>query len=602
LRLQIDKRGICTLSGTELAYKTPPPLAVRPPGKGYWQFYWDDLPAFLKTIKKPETDDLSRANLKELVARQKQVIKVARDELRPENDVSDHFEDEYKPRHYQLIAGQQIYEQGRLLLADSVGLGKTMSAWCGAEMMAKHAGAVKVVVVCPASLKRQWKTEIFWYTGWRVPVFNADGNKAARTEVYRRFLRSKGCAAIAVNYELLIHDEEILEDVFADASYVIADEASRIKTRTSKTAKLLKSMTKDIRWKVAVTATPIEVGVENLYSLMEWLDPWLMGTQTMFNGVYCKTATMLLCQDCGKMRYIQSRRRQCPICVKDAVAAKQDHRLVGKKLMWVKGKSFTKNVGYTNLEHLARRMYGRLLRRRPQDVGNELPQIVASIRYVELTKEQRLVYKAAADGSLRIADNGETNPMVATLDACRACLSPTLFGPGDPGAKTTEVVNMLTTEAAGEKTLIFSESKKYLKQELIPALTHAGVKAAALTGDESSKAKEKVKRGFNDTDDVRVLVMTSAGERGHNLPCGLVLDLDLPWNPSRIIQRAGRARRMGSEYEVVRLINILARDTVEERVVERILGRQSMSEIVVGAEESDVVGVKLSAAEVRKLL
>jgi SNF2 family DNA or RNA helicase len=468
---------------------------------------------------------------------------------------------DYEPRPYQLRAALAAHGAERLLLADSVGLGKTLSAYLLRERVRADSPGVRTLVVCPAGLKLQWRSEFFWYSDGRVQPLVAEGGPAKRERRYAEFRRRPG-AVLCANYELLLRDAG-LASVFAAADIVVADEASRFKTCGTKTAKRLKALSDDggVRWRLALTATPIEVGCKDLYSIVEWLDPALFGPRMLFDKLYVER--------------IEIRPRR--------------------------GGRFWKIVGYKNTDHLARRVRPRMLRRTPEDVGEQMPDVVAVVEWLDLPGPQREAYEAARSGALRQISDG-ARPMVAALDAVRACLSPSLVaGRSGKGVKTGRIVDVLATEAAGERALVFTHSRQYIERELLPALADAGIRASAITGGASQRARDADQAAFCGGD-LRVLVVDSAGTHGLNLPCGLVLNADFPWTQAQLEQRVGRARRMGTGVERVRVLNLLARDTVEERVLARLLGRRRLSEVVVGRSAMNAIDRRLTADDWRAIL
>ena len=564
--IRVGKHGACTLHGAELERIRPPLMAFADPHRiNTWMCYWDVLAGILQAlkVKDREVDQVSRENWHACKRRDAVLRDKVRDTVDPGLDVSSCFSKEYQPEQYQLKAGQRNYVVGRLLNADPVGMGKTLSSWVTAEIIRREQGQCKTVVICLASLKWQWRSELLLYTNERMKALVVTGTQEERTRIYTRFAEAKGSATIILNYDLLMRDAyNGLSRAIDSADYVITDEASKLKNRGTKTTKAYKLLTQRVKWKSALTATPIEVGVENLHSIMESLDPLMLGTMTLYKGTYTKSF---------------------PIKLKT-------------------GKTIYKPTGYRNLPDLNHRVAARRVRRLPQDEGVHLPEIRAQVIWAELGPKQRSAYDSAVSGVLRgLEEDKDVNPMVVVGDALRACLSGALVGAAGPGIKSTMIVDQLSDESADEQALVFSESKAYLRDELVPMLQKAGVKAELLCGDTSMMERQQMQRSFN-AEELRVLCMTSAGERGLNLPCGLVLDVDVPWNPSRLTQRAGRARRYGSKYEHVRVLNYLTLGTVEERVLERVLGRRSLSEAVVGAEESDNVGYKLTSRDLSTIL
>jgi SNF2 family DNA or RNA helicase len=557
MRLRVASGGLCRVAGEELLGRTIPPFASS--NGGAWTLWWHDLPSVLRGVR-PEVDSESAKNYRRAVFGYKKRVAAIHDaELGVELSG---FSEDKVPRSYQARAAQAIHGARRLLLADSVGMGKTLSAWAARELILRDDPTARTVVVCPSGLKYQWLSEAASYSTDVVNLIAVDGTKGRRERMYRAFVK-RPASVLIMNYELLLHDCMRLESVFDAARYVIADEASRIKTRTTKTAKLLKRLTKRVMWRVAVTATPIEVGCENLHSIIEWLDPKLLGTRKLFDAMY--------------VRSVMIRTRN--------------------------GRRFPKVIGYKNLSHLKRRVRCVMLRRRPSDVGEEMPEVSSQEVLLDFDAKHRALYDKAREGCREKLKASPAGPMVAVLDAKKACLSPIMVKGGrGKGEKTRAIVEMLTTEAADEQALVFVESlaKRYLLSELEPALRKAGVKLAVVTGDTSNEERSRIRGAFN-SGTVRVLAMDSVGTYGLNLPCGLVLNADLPWNPAKLEQRVGRARRMASGVKHVRVVNFVMRDSVEQRVMRRLLGRRTLADTLIG--ESDMTPIsKMSASDWGEML
>ena len=117
---------------------------------------------------------------------------------------------------------------GRAFLADDMGLGKTLQAIVATLLMRKTAGIKKTLIVCPASLKHQWASEIAKACGEEARV--VEGSRTMRTEAYRRWKRG----FLILNYELALRDLDVVRA--AKAELVVLDEAQRIKNWETKTA------------------------------------------------------------------------------------------------------------------------------------------------------------------------------------------------------------------------------------------------------------------------------------------------------------------------------------------------------------------------------
>ena len=155
---------------------------------------------------------------------------------------------------------------GRALIGDEMGLGKTIQAIAAAELLARHFGVSRVLVVCPTSLKHQWKKEFERFSGRDAQVIH--GLRAAREKLYRAdtFCR-------IVNYETLAKDGDLV-DAWAP-ELVIADEAQRIKNWNTIAARSLKRIASP--YAVVLTGTPLENKLEELVSIVQFVDRHRLG-------------------------------------------------------------------------------------------------------------------------------------------------------------------------------------------------------------------------------------------------------------------------------------------------------------------------------------
>ena len=168
---------------------------------------------------------------------------------------------------YQIEGAAFLAANGRALLADDMGLGKTLQAITAAYWLHKQAGVAKVLIVCPASLKSQWAREISKFTGLSCQIIQ--GNAAQRMPQYK----SDSLFMIA-NYEIILRDLDVINQQLAP-DLIILDEAQRIKnwrTKIASSVKLIRS-----RYAVVLSGTPLENGLEDLYSLMQVVDPQVLG-------------------------------------------------------------------------------------------------------------------------------------------------------------------------------------------------------------------------------------------------------------------------------------------------------------------------------------
>ncbi|AGA91903.1 DNA/RNA helicase, superfamily II, SNF2 family [Thioflavicoccus mobilis 8321] len=168
---------------------------------------------------------------------------------------------------YQVEGVAFLAGRGRALLADDMGLGKTLQAIAAAYWLHRHDGVERNLIVCPASLKRQWAREIEKFTGAQAQVI--EGPTATRGVQYR-----KGPGFYVLNYELVLRDLELINAELCP-DLLILDEAQRIKNWRTKVASAVKRI--GSRYAFVLTGTPLENRLEDLYSLMQVIDPRVLG-------------------------------------------------------------------------------------------------------------------------------------------------------------------------------------------------------------------------------------------------------------------------------------------------------------------------------------
>jgi len=185
-----------------------------------------------------------------------------------------------EPLHpYQAEGALFAARAGRCLLGDDMGLGKTVQAIAAAEILARHLGAERVLVVCPASLKHQWEIELARFAGHRAVVIG--GGQPARRRQYAEQAAWKIAA-----YDTIARDLEFIRQWSPDI--VIADEAQRIKNWNTIAARALKRI--ESPYAFVLTGTPLENRLEELMSIVQFVDRHRLGpTGACFTSTRCVT-------------------------------------------------------------------------------------------------------------------------------------------------------------------------------------------------------------------------------------------------------------------------------------------------------------------------
>lgn len=422
---------------------------------------------------------------------------------------------------YQMRGAFFLSCRGRVVLADDMGLGKTVQTIAAAELLRRRRGIQRVLVVAPASVKYQWKTEIEKFCDLSSQVI--DGLLPHRRKLY-----ASPAFFNLTSYELVLKDIQDMHDLQPDL--IVLDEAQRIRnwaTATARTIKQLKS-----RYAFVLTGTPLENKLEELYSVVEFVDGRRLGPAFRFL---------------------------------------HEHRVEDDK---------GKLVGYRGLESIHRRLEPILLRRTRKEVLPELPQRTDQIFRVAMSEEQAGPYWEQSDILARIMKKWERQGWLSELDLRRItcciqnmrmlCNSTFLFDKEtnvSPKLKEfREIIRELALEEQ-RKVVVFSEYERMtflIGQEL----TRMRIGWVSLHGGVPARKRGDLLTRFRTDPSCRVFLSTDAGGVGLNLQSATaVINMEPPWNPARLEQRIGRVHRMGQMHPV-QVIHFLTKDSIEERVWE----------------------------------
>lgn len=442
---------------------------------------------------------------------------------------------------------------GRAVLADDMGLGKTIQAIGVAELLAREAGIGKVLVVCPASVKAQWRSEIERFCGRSCQL--ATGPAASRAAQY-----SSGTFFTVCNYEQVLRDLLAIERV--DWDLIVLDEGQRIKNWEAKTSEVVKGLRS--RFALVLSGTPLENRLDELYSVVEFIDDRRLGPAFRFF---------------------------------------HRHRVVDER---------GKVLGYKNLGELRERLGPVLLRRTRESVMQELPPRTTEIVRITPTEEQLNLHAEY----LRIVALIVRKPYLSEMDLlrlrkallmCRLAANGTyLVDKQKPGyssklAELDSLLERLCAESA-RKIVLFSEWTTML--DLIePMLRKRRVSSVRLDGSVPQTRRQALVHAFQSDPECRVFLTTNAGSTGLNLQAAdTVINVDLPWNPAVLEQRIGRAHRMGQKRPV-HVFVLVTEGTLEENLLSTLSAKHELALAALDAEsEVDAVDLVSNMEELRRRL
>jgi SNF2 family DNA or RNA helicase len=422
-----------------------------------------------------------------------------------------------------------------------MGLGKTIQAIGTAELMKAHHFISSVLIVCPTSLKYQWKKEIERFTDSKAIV--VEGNHLVRKKLYEAEETYK-----IVSYNSICNDIKILKSLHTD--FLIMDEVQRLKnwnTQISRNARHIES-----EYAVILSGTPLENKLEELYSIMQFVDQFCLGPYYQFI---------------------------------DETVVKSD---TGKV------------VSYKNLNAIGERMKNVLIRRRKKDVALQLPGRMDKVLFVPMTEQQRdmhdeyqnmvaqLVYKWTRT---RFLSEKDRKRLLMMLSQMRMICDSTyiLDQKSRYDTKVEETMNILKNvfESGDEKVVIFSQWER-MTRLIAKELDELGVRYEYLHGGVPSEARKNLVESFTELPESRVFLSTDAGSTGLNLQvASILINLDLPWNPAVLEQRIARIYRIGQKRNI-QVINLVASQTIEERMLSTLNFKTSLFEGILDNGEDTI--------------
>ena len=419
--------------------------------------------------------------------------------------------------------------RGRVILADDMGLGKTVQALAAAEMLRRRRGIQRVLVVAPASVKYQWKTEIEKFTELSAQVI--DGSLPRRRELYAspKFFNLS-------SYELVLKDVRYMHELAPDL--IILDEAQRIRNWTTATARTIKQLKS--RYAFVLTGTPLENKLEELFSVVEFIDGRRLGPAFRFL---------------------------------------HEHRTEDEK---------GRLIGYRGLDRIHDQLAPILLRRTRQEVLKDLPKRTDRILHVPLTPQQAEPYWEQNDILAGLMRKWERQNWLSEIDQKRIlcclqnmrmlCNSTFLFDKKSHHspklAEFREIVRELAIEE-NRKVVVFSEYERmtHLAGEELKKL---GIGFVSLHGGVPSRNRGALIEKFRSDAECRVFLSTDAGGLGLNLQAAsAVINFEPPWNPARLEQRIGRVHRLG-QANPVHVVHLLTEGSIEEHVWETLKLKKSL--------------------------
>lgn len=455
------------------------------------------------------------------------------------------------------------------ILADDMGLGKTLeiiTLLTAASEEAATAGVtassdVLALVVCPASLVWNWGKELERFTAGKLNAMTVSGTAAVRKKQLSALeelsAEERQKTVVITSYDLLKRDVDLYDPLYF--RFHIVDEAQYIKNFTTKNAKAVYALHSGTRF--ALTGTPIENRLSDLWSIFHFLMPGYLGTYQQFKNQYERP--ILEEKDDDSSALLQNQVRPF------------------------------------------------ILRRLKQKVLKELPEKVESVVYVPLEGEQEKLYmanlaKVKLEIGATIAEGGfETNKLeiLALLTRLRQICCHAALCYEDyrgPSAKLETCMELIREAInGGHRILLFSQFTSMLSL-IEDRLCDEGIAYYTLTGQTPKATRQTLVTNFNEGRVPIFLISLKAGGTGLNLTgADIVIHFDPWWNLAAQNQATDRAHRLGQIHSV-QVYKLVADNTIEERILRLQTAKGNLADSVI-SENALVLG-GMDEAELRELL
>ncbi|MCM1106919.1 MAG: SNF2 helicase associated domain-containing protein [Blautia sp.] len=438
------------------------------------------------------------------------------------------------------------------ILADDMGLGKTLQVISVLLSDKESGGGGTALVVCPASLIYNWREEFLRFAP-ELTVAVLAGKKEERMALLGGY---ENWDVLVTSYDLLKRDIDVYEG--KHFSYQIIDEAQYIKNQTTAAAKAVKLV--DSRVRYALTGTPIENRLSELWSIFDFLMPGFLYSYESFRRDF-----------------------EAPITKsKDEQATVQLRRMVSPFI----------------------------LRRLKKDVLKDLPEKLEEVQYAHMEEAQRQVYDGQVVRMRQMLEketdeNYRKNKLQVLAELTRLrqiCCDPSLLFEDYTGESAKRLACLELIESAmegGHKMLVFSQFTTMLEL-LEQDLKQKGIAFYKITGVTSKEERIHLVKAFNGDETPVFLISLKAGGTGLNLTgADIVIHYDPWWNQAVQNQATDRAHRIGQE-KVVSVYRLIVKDSIEEKILKMQEGKANLADEILSGEMGGLAA--LSREELMELL
>lgn len=469
----------------------------------------------------------------------------------------DHLAERWKqvgviPYPHQIKTAERVINEmrGQAILADEVGLGKTIEAGLILKEYMLRGLVRKALILTPASLLWQWYTELY-----------------EKFDIVAGIQRSKWdweySDVLIASLDTAKRDEhaQIIGNIQYDM--VIIDEAHKLKNSSTAAFKLVDSLQK--KFCLMLTATPVQNDLKELYNLISLLKPGQLGSYRSFRSKFVKDkrtpknpeelrkllSQVLIRNKRGAGTVQFTKRIVHPVVVKLSPPEQELYDGIS---------AFVKDVGRS---------------------ASSLSSVILPL--ITLQREVCSSFFAAGVTIQKMLERNMAQPSPALL----ALLEKAAYIRQN---SKCDVLEQLLPSLQGEKVIIFTEyrgTQDYIRYRL----ERAGYTTVGFDGRLSRGKKEWIKQQF--FRDAQIMVSTESGGEGLNFQfCHIIVNFDLPWNPMRLEQRIGRVHRLG-QTEDVHIYNLVTENTIEEHIMYLLHKKINMFEEIIGELDAILLHLNL---------
>ncbi|APT47925.1 DEAD/DEAH box helicase [Bacillus safensis] len=459
----------------------------------------------------------------------------------------------FTPLKHQLEVARRVVEEmnGKAILADEVGLGKTVEAGLIIKEYMIRGLAKKILILVPASLVSQWVQELR-------TKFYIDAVEQKKSYVWEQ------CDVVVSSIDTAKrqpHRDTILSIAY---DMVIIDEAHKLKNNKTKNYEFVRNLNK--KFCLLLTATPIQNRIGEIFNLVSLLKPGHLGNEHQFKDIFAKKDLQL--EDHDRLKQLVNK-----------VMIRNRRQDTG--IEWTKRHVKTISIDFSPTEQA---LYDEIckLKENPSYTKHMFSIMTLERECCSSREAVYMTIKKMQEEEKHILGSSAITQIMEKINLV------------EQNSKALEVVKLI--QQLNEKVIIFTEYRAtqiYLQW----FLQQNGISSVPFRGGFKRGKKDWMKDLFRER--AQVLIATEAGGEGINLQfCNQIINYDLPWNPMRLEQRIGRIHRLGQERDV-HIYNMSTNGTVEEHILKLLYEKIQLFENVIGDLDDILTRIDIEDVETK---